>query len=516
MHTVLRLMLLLAILSLGGCAALPPRPPVPSSFAIPDFNSTPLAAATAAALPADGRSGFRLMPVASVSFATRIRLAQQAKQTLDVQYYVFQHDDTGLALLKALRDAARRGVRVRILIDDLYAAGQDTVWSQLAALPNMEVRLFNPFPAARSSFLLRFVAAASDFDRVNHRMHNKLFIADNVAAVFGGRNIADEYFMRAGASNFVDIDAFAAGPVVRQLSGLFDTYWNSPQVYPLADISGQRPDPQAADAALETLLAPAAGPPYDHLPPELAAYGTLPQELADGHVQQLTAAHAEAYADPPAKVSGLSAEQAKTTVTQRVLVMLNSARQQALIVSPYFIPGDSGVAMMRQAKEHDVQIILTTNSLGSTDEPLAQYGYLHYRKEMLKAGVEIHELSPTLSRVRRRLGPFGSSQGSLHAKTAVVDNKKVYMGSMNLDARSASKNTEIGVFIDSPELCAQIEGLMDRGSLYRLRLAANGEDIEWLVRNEDGEVVHTEEPEVNWWRRLKIQLLGPLVPEGEL
>lgn len=513
---MLRLIFLLAVLSLGGCAALPPHPDLPPSFATQKFDGTPLAAATREALPADGRSGFRLMPVASVAFATRIQMAQQARYTLDLQYYVLQHDDTGLALLKALRDAARRGVRVRILVDDLYTVGQDATWSNLAALPNIEVRLFNPFPAARSSFLLRFVATAADFSRVNHRMHNKLFIADNAAAVFGGRNIADEYFMRAGASNFVDIDAFAAGPVVRQLSALFDMYWNSEQVYPVAEITGLRPDPQATDAALDSLLAAAAGPPPDQLPPEFAQYGSLPQELAQGRVPQLTPAHAAAYADPPAKVNGLSPEQAEATVTRRVLAMLYAARQQAWIVSPYFIPGERGVAMMQQAHEHNVQIVLTTNSLGSTDEPLAQYGYLHYRKAMLKAGVQIHELSPTLSRERHKLGRFGSSQGSLHVKTAIVDRKKLYMGSMNLDERSASKNTEIGVFIDSPELCDQLLDLMDRGSLYLLRLAANGEDIEWLVRNEDGEIVHSEEPEVYWWRRLKIWLLGPLVPESEL
>ncbi|MES2071280.1 MAG: phospholipase D family protein [Pseudomonadota bacterium] len=513
---MLRLIFLLAVLCLGGCAALPPHPLLPPSFATQAYDGTPLAAATREALPADGRSGFRLMPVASVAFATRIQMAQQARHTLDLQYYVLQHDDTGLALLKALRDAAGRGVRVRILVDDLYTVGQDAAWSSLAAVPNIEVRLFNPFPAARSSFLLRFVAAAADFSRVNHRMHNKLFIADNAAAVFGGRNIADEYFMRAGASNFVDIDAFAAGPVVRQLSTLFDMYWNSEQVYPVAEITGLRPAPQEAGTALDSLLAAAAGPPPDQLPPEFAQYGSLPQELAQGRVPQLTAAHAAAYADPPSKVSGLSPEQAEHTVTRRVLAMLNAARQQAWIVSPYFIPGERGVAMMRQAHEYNVQIVLITNSLGSTDEPLAQYGYLHYRKAMLQAGVQIHELSPTLSRERRRLGRFGGSQGSLHVKTAIVDRKKLYMGSMNLDERSASKNTEIGVFIDSPELCEQLLALMDRGSLYQLRLAANGEDIEWLVRNEDGDIVHAVEPEVYWWRRLKIWLLGPLVPESEL
>jgi putative cardiolipin synthase len=444
-------------------------------------------------------------------------MARQARHTLDLQYYVLQHDDTGCALLKEVYAAAQRGVRVRILVDDLYAYGKDETWSAMAAIPHIEVRLFNPFPAARSSFAWRFVAAATDFDRVNHRMHNKLFIADNAAAVIGGRNIADEYFMRAGDSNFIDLDAFAAGPVVRQLSTLFDQYWNSAEVYPVQVVSGQHPTAEQARLTLAELLEHASGPPRDTmLPPAIQKYGTLPDELARGKIDGLIPAMAEAHADLPEKVHGLNAEQAEQTVTRRVLALLETGRKEVWMASPYFVPGEKGLARMRIAHEHKVRLVLITNSLGSTDEPLAQYGYLRYRKAMLKAGVEIRELSPSLSRNRKRLGLFGSSMGSLHAKTAIVDRKRLYMGSMNLDERSAYKNTEIGVFIDSPELCEQILGLMDEGSVYILRLAANGEDIEWLHKTEDGEILHQEEPEANWWRRFKTWLIGPLVPEENL
>ncbi|MGH8335858.1 MAG: phospholipase D-like domain-containing protein, partial [Gammaproteobacteria bacterium] len=199
-------MLLGLLVLLYGCASLPPQPLLPPSSAISDYAQTPLAAMTKDPAPGDTRSGFQLQPYGPNSFATRIELARLATRSLDVQYYLMPGDNAGLTLMRALRDAAARGVRVRVLIDDLYTAGEDNLLLALASYPNVQVRLFNPFPGGRGSDMTRFIMSGWEFSRINRRMHNKLFVADNVAAVAGGRNMADEYVMNAKGSNFVDMD----------------------------------------------------------------------------------------------------------------------------------------------------------------------------------------------------------------------------------------------------------------------------------------------------------------------
>src|SRR5450432_1463139 len=229
----------LATFLLPACGALPVQPDRPFSPALPPSADSPLVRIAQDSSPAPTLTGFRLMPLGFYSLDARIQLARRARRSLDVQYYLIQDDRTGRLLMRNLRDAALRGVRVRLLVDDLYTVGGDPMFRGLAAFPNVEVRLFNPFCCARQSVVSRYVASIGDFSRLNHRMHNKLFIADDVAAVMGGRNIADEYFTRSATSNFVDMDVFVVGAVVRQLARIFDVYWNSPQVYPVEAILGQ-------------------------------------------------------------------------------------------------------------------------------------------------------------------------------------------------------------------------------------------------------------------------------------
>jgi len=212
----------LAALLLAGCGSLPQRVEQPASAALKPSPDSPLVRITQASIPAPDQSGFRLMPLGVYSLDARIQLAHRARFSLDVQYYLIQNDKTGRLLLRNLRDAALRGVRLRLLVDDLYTSGGDALFIGLAAFPNVEVRLFNPFCCGRESLINKYVASLADFGRLNHRMHNKLFIADGTMAVAGGRNIADEYFMRSMTDNFVDMDAFVVGAVVQQLAGIFD------------------------------------------------------------------------------------------------------------------------------------------------------------------------------------------------------------------------------------------------------------------------------------------------------
>jgi len=518
-----RLLALLAgVALLGGCAVLPERPPAAPERAFTDVGDTPLARAAAASVPADppGLSGLRLLPEGETAFNARIALARRATKSIDAQYYVIAQDDIGLAFLRELRDAALRGVRVRLIVDDLYAADEDELLAGLAAFPNVQVRLFNPLPSRSGSFTRRIVLSLHEFGRINHRMHNKLFIADNRFAVSGGRNIANEYFMHGAEANFIDLDLLSAGPVVQQLSDLFDGYWNSEQVWPIETLVVPAWQRDAARRRFDELVAaaPATVPerPRDVL-------GALPvgQQLDAGRIE-LSSGAARAFADTPGKVAGLKDEDKTHTVTEQTLALFAQAREQVTIASPYFIPGARGLEMMRAvgATQEGGQIVLMTNSLGATDEPLVHASYARYRLDMLKAGVRIYEISPALTQRSGRVGSFGRSIGRLHAKAATIDHHLVYIGSMNLDARSARVNTEVGMAIESPELAKTIARLATGGliqSAYRLRLAADGEHIEWVETDNDGRVtVHGEEPDRHWWLSFKLWLLAPFVSDDLL
>jgi len=469
---------------------------------------------TEAQLPDDGRSGLRLLPVASYAMATRLALAQAAQKSLDVQYYLLKNDNTGQVLMRELRAAARRGVRVRVLVDDLYTVGEDALLLDLAAQPNTEVRLFNPFVLGRASRLTRFVGAAFELGRIDRRMHNKLYIADNAAAVMGGRNIGDEYFMQSAQSNFVDIDAFVAGPAVRDLSRAFDEFWNSELAIPVGRLAGPAPALVEADRELDRATGAAQAAALQALPPELQSFGTLPGEIAQGRIERLVIAPCTVVVDRPDK-SASQADRAFPTVTRSVLAMLADAQTEATMISPYFVPGELGMKMMHEARQKGGRIVLVTNSLASTDSPLAQLGYMRYRKAMLREGVEIRELSPTRTRERRRLGSFGLSSGSLHAKVVVTDRRRIFLGSMNLDLRSAYKNTEVGIIADSAELVRQFQALVDEGSFYELHLGPD-DDIRWSVPEHEEDLAAGADPETDWLQRALPALLDPFVADDEL
>src|SRR5690349_14088617 len=228
----------LAILAslLAACGMLPQRAETPYSAALKASPESPLVRIATSSIPSQELSGFRLMPIGVYALDARVQLAQRARYSLDLQYYQFNNDDTGRLLLRNVRDAALRGVRVRLIVDDLYTTGGDPLFIGLAAFPNVEVRLFNPFCCGRDGILTKYAYSLGDFGRLNHRMHNKLFIADSALVIAGGRNIADEYFMRSMTDNFVDMDALIVGAVVPQLINIYDLYWNSRHVYPVQDV----------------------------------------------------------------------------------------------------------------------------------------------------------------------------------------------------------------------------------------------------------------------------------------
>ena len=500
--------------ALTGCASLPPLGERPVTTAIDPATKTALSKIAIDSSPGDDLTGFRLMPVGSFALDTRVQLAQRAEKTLDVQYYLMADDRTGRYLMRALRDAALRGVRVRILLDDLYTGGEDDLLLGLAATPNIEIRLFNPFPGGRGGFLSRFAASPQDIGRLNHRMHNKLFIADNAMAVAGGRNIADEYFQRSTSENFVDLDLFVCGAVVPQLSDIFDEYWNSNFVYPLKAIAHSSQSHNQLVQSFKTSMNPENAPIPEALPPnDVLGYGPLSDDLERGRLGLIWGI-AFAYADVPAKIISKD-DKDNDTVQYNLIELMSDAKSEVLISSPYMIPGKAGMAMMEGDRKRGVRVRVMTNSLASTDEPVVHIGYSHYRRAMIKAGVEVFELSPGRIKKATRLGVFGTSIGRLHAKIAVIDKQTVFIGSMNFDPRSANENTELAIISENGQLAREVSRLLDITQLqscYRVLLDKEG-NLEWVSPVESDMLIEHDEPDTGWWLRFQQHLLSPLAPE---
>lgn len=509
---------LLAAAWLGGCVSLPPPEPRTAVTAITDVAQTELGQLAAKGAPGDSTalSGFRLLPEAAFAFDARISLARHAEKSLDVQYYLVQRDDVGLLFLRELREAAARGVRVRLLVDDLYTGGEDELFGALAAFPNVEVRLFNPLPSRASSLGTRLLMSLTDFGRINHRMHNKLLIADNSFAVSGGRNIGNEYFMRSTAANFIDMDVISSGPIVRQMSEGFDRYWNSSHAWPIERVAPLRTMTREAAQRRFDEIVRTAVPDVPIRPRDVLNKSPVGEQLVTGKVDRYWAP-ATLFIDDPEKITRKADEAYIGSVTEGALSVINATRREVVIASPYFIPGPKGLEEMRACIAKGGRITVVTNSLGATDEPLAYAGYERYRADMLKIGVTIFEIAPTLSGRSGRFGDFGKSISRLHAKLAIVDNERFFVGSMNLDHRSAAVNTEIGLVIDSPELVQDYNKLMsgERVNLgYRLRLGPNGRRVQWLEYDDaGGDIVHEDEPGEFLWLRLKNWLLLPIVGE---
>ena len=507
-----------AALFLAGCGTLPTNVGKTDTLALPLNPDSTLVKIAKASSPGEDQTGVRLMPLGAFSLDTRIQLAQRATNSLDVQYYQFENDSTGRLLMANLRDAAVRGVRVRLLVDDLYTTHTDPLLRGLASFPNFEVRLFNPFCCARGSGVAgRYTASIFDFGRLNHRMHNKMFLADGVMAVVGGRNIGDEYFLRSAESNFVDMDAFVMGAVVKDMSAIFDRYWNSEVVYPIDAVGEPIGDPTLRQKTFDALLARLPpSPPADPPAVDVLGYGPLSEDFDAGQIG-LQWGKARAFADPPEKLLSMTPKIAfETSVTNNVMMQVWQAKNDLVLTSPYMIPGDAGMASIRRLEGEHVKVTVITNSLAATDEPLVHNGYARYRPAMLTAGVDLYELSPTRTQMTKRLGMFGSSLGRLHAKTAVIDKRLIFIGSMNLDPRSASTNTEFGMFIDSAPLAKELLRVINIAKLegaYKVRFAPKSTELQWLTIEDGKEMILTVEPESSFWLRLHNMLLGWFVSD---
>jgi len=466
---------------------------------------------TAPPAAARSGSGIHSLPDGAEAFAARMALAASAEESIDAQYYIWHPDLAGTLLFAQLVRAAERGVRVRLLLDDNNTKGTDPILAALDAQPNLEVRLFNPF-RRRALRGLDYLLA---FERMNRRMHNKSFTVDNQATILGGRNVGDEYFGIGREISFEDLDVLAVGPVVAEVTDVFERYWKSESAVPVGRLlpRATREDVQRIVAKAEKIEASEPAARY------CAAVEATPL-ARDLRANRLSLEWAETrlVSDPPSKVLA-SRRTVVAPVLDRLRGVLGSADREIDIVSPYFVPTKRGVAAFSEIASRGVKIRILTNSLAATDVAVVHAGYARYRKALLKAGIELYELAPVAGFMIGKRGARGGSSGaSLHAKTFAVDRCRAYVGSFNFDPRSARLNTEMGVVIESPAIAGRIAIRLDedlRTAAYQVQCNDAGR-LEWTIRDESGERRFQSEPAASWKRRLGVSLLSLLPVERYL
>ncbi|HEY2686447.1 MAG TPA: phospholipase D family protein [Steroidobacteraceae bacterium] len=490
------------LLALAGCSSLPRHVEKPRSEALANPGSTELGHDVAADESGKNLSGIRLIASGEEAFASLIALADHAQKTLDIQYYIIHEDDSTRTILRHVRLAAERGVRVRVLVDDMNTVGEDKRFLHLSQRANIEVRVFNPFYGGRSATWTRILASINEIARINHRMHNKLFVADNSIAITGGRNLGDAYFTRDSQSNFIDLDVVAAGEIVPGLSASFDAFWNSKYAYPIAAVASSSDPDESRSPVVENAVA--------------ADANWLDREL-DRHKLDLDWVPATVLADRPAKIASDSDSGEEETIANNIRTLMSSAKQELCIISAYFVPGADGMELFHDLTARGVKVRILTNSLASTDAPLVHIGYARYRKQLLKLGVELYEVRPRPSQPRRRRyrGAGASSNASLHAKALVIDNRTVFIGSMNMDGRSKKFNSELGLVMRSPEIAKQVTGILDdldADDSFKLSLGKHNKILWTSGEGSDAKEWHSD-PETTFSERLLLELLAPFAPE---
>jgi cardiolipin synthase C len=547
----------LLMVLLHGCATIPYDHPRPVSSALYRPEGTSLGKMIQAqAVNHPGASGFSLLPTGIDAFVARARLIDQAEKTLDLQYYIFHDDLTGKFMLDRIMTAADRGVRVRLLLDDWHQT-QATDWllATLAIHPNIEVRIFNPFGTYRSSVLARGLKMVFGPTRLKGRMHNKAFIVDNSVAIVGGRNIGDEYFGASPEANFYDMDLIALGSIARGVSAMFDDYWNCVLSVPIDALMSRRPAADDLKNARRDLEAK-----RERL--EKSTFGLKVQgsdllKRIDAGKAPIVWGQAEALSDDPLKCIDPDDPHRPLKMARQLKGIIEETRSEMLMVSPYLVPGEPGMQLFRKLRGRHLTIKIITNSFVSNDVPIAQIGYMRYRHDLLRMGVELYELKPTLVQLQqdrdhsRSGGDFlrlynsfiqgggsliqrgaaliqiggssmqfgGPSRGALHAKVFILDRQTVFVGSFNFDPRSMKLDTQNGVVIRSPAFANQAAWLFAQGisptRTFRVSLLG-ADNLMWVTEEDGKEARYDDEPMSRFWPRLSGRCLFWLTPESML
>jgi putative cardiolipin synthase len=482
----------------AGCASLPEHPQLAPQVSMAPGSDAPLDL-TLSEVEAQhaGEAGFRLVVEGMEAFVIRAQSANMAARSIDVQSYIWHADATGRYLAQVLLAAADRGVRVRLLVDDLDARAKNAGFGALAAHTNIEVRLFNPF-ATRSGGLRLAGEGLRDFGRINRRMHNKSWIADNRIALVGGRNLGDEYFTASDQVNFVDLDFAMIGPVVRDVTASFDRFWNSSAAWPLEALDEEL----VSEPALATLRAKlaeyTAGAQQSEYAQALRANDGIRRLVAGDWALRWSSKY-RFVSDDPAKVTMQKKDSARAVVAAAVVEQLRNARNSLEIISPYFVPGDEGSEVLIARAKAGAAVQVLTNSLAANDVATVHGGYSRHRKALLEGGVQLFELKPLAGDQPTSFS--GSSGASLHTKALTADGNTVFVGSYNLDPRSTWLNCEQGVLVEDTALAAQLSGIfqLQSAAARAWKVTLDAGELHW---NDGGETLDSE-PRASGWRKFQ-------------
>ena len=508
---------LLVLLALGGCAAMPASwRQKPEETALAADKTSDLAVLTPPSNTKADSGGFLMLSAGVDGLLTRVEMIDRARRSLDLQYYIFRGDASGKIVAAALLRAADRGVRVRLVIDDGETIPGDEQILSLGANPNIRIRIFNPFRYRGHMRVARALEFLFSKTRLDYRMHNKLLIADNVAALIGGRNIGDQYFQIDPNSQFGDDDVFATGGAVPQLSQAFDEFWNSSMTVPAEAVDPKHVSGAALQRFKETFSAAA---PEDKKSDQTFSQRLRAEEPLHGILggqSPLSWCDFELVHDSPNKRQVAKGKELGSLIYVPMEEKVRSVQKTMLVVTPYLVPTASEMSLIKSDEAHGVQVKILTNSLASAPDLVAQAGYMHYRPELLADGVSLFEIRPAL----------GSSRGSgqnhsisrhgnyaLHAKIFVFDQSAVFIGSMNLDSRSKRLNTEIGLIINSSDLANQatrrFNALTSLDNAYQVGLRASGlkDHLVWKTRIAQDEIEMQQEPARSRWQKFKVHLL---------
>ena len=469
-------------------------------------------------------SAFYSLAAPTDAFAARLFLIDHATTSLDVQYYIYKVDTIGKVFAAHLLLAAHRGVKVRILMDDLSTSGKDEQWQKLASHPNIELRLFNP-NMLRTSF--RNLALLFNINSLGKRMHNKSLIADGSAAIIGGRNIGDDYFASSAKTLFLDYDILAIGKVVPEIYKAFDLYWNSkesvPSEYILDNSNKQSYLSHKKDLKKEIKM-------FDESPAGKAILNSdFNRKIAQKNLKLIVAKRTDFYYDHPSKVS-TDEKDNKTHISAQISEDLKYVQNELIIISPYFIPSDEMMHKLKSARERGVKVIIITNSLASTDVFPVYSGYQDYIKALVEMGVKLYELKPdSFKKIIATTEWANPNSLSLHTKMIIMDNDRLGVGSANIDPRSDKLNTEIFMIVSSEKLAKEerreLDKVMNLNNLYQLSWGKYPNEFDddltrygpiWHTLEDGKEKTYYAPPHVGFWKRLGTDMLSILPIKGYL
>ena len=508
------LVIMTVLLLLAACSSSSSKPLMENSAFLCDkdlHTDNPIAQLDLTAKTSD----FLPLHENKVAYEWRLALVDQAKETLDVQTFIWEDDEAGALLTDRIIKAANRGVKVRLLVDDFLLAGRDNIGVLINSHPNIELRVFNPMEVRESRWAFRGFEVLFNLARLNQRMHNKLFIADNKAGIIGGRNIGNEYFGLGHKLNYRDFDLVTRGPIVEDITHSFNVFWNSPYSLPLHEIANNRTLKSIHSEEAQNKARQVLNEQIDDSKALKQAFDTEVQdwrEMFEQAAEHVVSGRSRVIYDCPPSAD----DPAPVHVAELLRKIVLTAEKEVFFISPYLIPSKGFRDDLKVLNERGVRVRILTNSLESSDSAAAVSGYAKYRKDLLELGVEIYELRGDAAFTNRFKAELSEADFlSFHAKVIIFDQSAVYVGSLNLDPRSRELNTEIGVLIENETLAKTLTKDFEVDLLIKNSWAVSlneGNDVVW--RSTDEELTST--PSRNFWQRMSMFFYSLMPIESQL